>query len=127
MRAMMILTILAVPPSPNELRRKYRNPHAYKRLREQWEHDLHYGVSCSRHRQELREHAQQGRLQVEITVYHARAYDPDNLQGCQKVVLDALVNIGFLADDSIQKLHLLPARQIRSKELKTTVKIGPAA
>src|SRR6516164_953856 len=34
---MKILIPGMVPPSPNELRRKYRHPHAYRRLRDTWQ------------------------------------------------------------------------------------------
>jgi len=124
---MIHITVPMVPPSPNELRRKYRHPHAYRKLRKQWEHDLFYGVSCSRHRNELFACAKTvEKMCVQITVYHTRTYDEDNLQGCQKPILDALKNLGFIANDSIQKLLLMPALQVTSKEKKTIVKVGPA-
>jgi hypothetical protein len=123
---MMILTIPDVPPSPNELRRKYKSPYAYKKLRESWE----WGLVCAaapHHRDELRKQAQRpGKLWVQITVHHNRVTDEDNLVGSQKPVLDALVRTGYLANDSPDRLQLLPAEQVKCKktEARTVIKIG---
>jgi len=121
---MVLISIPRVPPSPNVLKRKYRTPHTYKKLREEWEHDLYYGVSCGRHRSYLRDNAKMGRMWVQITVHHSKPFDADNLQGSQKVILDALRNLEYIADDSQDKLNLIPAEQIIGKEKKTVVKIG---
>lgn len=124
---MIILETDDVPPSPNVLKRKYRNPHAYKRLRTAWELLLVGAAPSPHHRTRLREQAKQGaKLWVEMTFYHVGTFDPDNLAGVQKVVLDALVNIGFLGGDSLQFINLLPAKQIqvKRKDVKTIVKIG---
>ena len=121
---MILITIPMIPPSPNVLKRTYRHPHAYKRLREQWEHDLYYGVACGRHRSYLRDNAIHGKMWVQIIIHHRKPFDPDNLQGSQKVILDALKNLRFIADDSSEKLDLIPAEQVIGKEQKTIVKIG---
>jgi len=124
-----ILEVLEVPPSPNVIRRRFRNPHAYRRLRESWELMLKT-APAPHHRKALADQAKKaGKLQVQITMHHSRLYDPDNLVGAQKVVLDALVNIGYLAGDSPDKLLLLPAVQVLSKrsDPKTVVKIGAVA
>jgi hypothetical protein len=120
----MIITVPLVPPSPNELRRKYRNPHAYRRLRKLWEDELFYGASCSRHRAELIDAAKKGRMRVQITVHHPRIFDQDNLPGALKPILDALVNIHFLANDDREHLELLPPAQIHSTEKKTVIVIN---
>jgi hypothetical protein len=123
---MMILTIPEVPPSPNELRRKYKTPWAYKKLRDMFEYALLASVG-PHHRHALKEQAKKsGKLWVQMTLHHVGTYDDDNLAGSQKPVLDALVNIGFLAGDSPDKLQLLPAAQIKClrKEQKLVVKIG---
>jgi hypothetical protein len=122
----MILTIPDIPPSPNELRRKYRTPWAYKGLRETFEYALLCSVGAH-HRSFLKLQARKsGKLWVQMTLHHVGTYDDDNLAASQKPVLDALVNIGFLAGDSPDKLQLLPAAQVKStrKEQKLVVKIG---
>ena len=123
---MTILEVPDIPPSPNVVKRKYRNAHVYKKLRERWEWAL-LVAPCLHHRKALVAQAKKvGKLQVQITMHHSRFYDPDNLAGAQKVVLDALVNIHFLAGDSPDKIDLLPAVQVKCprKSCKTVVKIG---
>lgn len=123
---MTILEVQDVPPSPNVVKRKYRNPHVYKRLRAVWEWSLLASVG-PHHRQMLKTQAKKAKLlSVQITMHHSGTYDADNLVGAQKVVLDSLVNIGFLAGDSSDKLNLLPAVQVKCprKQGKTVVKIG---
>lgn len=123
---MTILEVSEVPPSPNVVKRKYRNPHEYKKLRATWEWAL-FGAPCAHHRNQLKAQAKKvGRVRVQVTMHHSRPYDPDNLVGAQKVILDALVNIHFLAGDSADKLDLLPAEQVKCphKERKTVVRIG---
>ncbi len=122
----MIITVPLVPPSPNELRRKYRNPHAYRRLRQLWEHNLFYSACSVENRNELIEMVNSGsRMIVEITIHHLGRFDDDNLAGAQKPILDALVNIGFLKGDSLEHLCLKVARQVKSTEKKTVVVIMP--
>lgn len=110
----MKITIPMVPPSPNELRRKYRNPFAYKRLREAWENSIAYGVDNGREKQFL-EVQGRGRVRVKITVFNSRMYDQDNLTGSIKPILDALKNIHFLKDDNAEWLELLPVQQYHAK------------
>src|SRR5215469_15577568 len=95
-----------VPPSPNELRRKYRNPHAYKRLRQAWETAIIY-MTPPHDRKFVKESAQISRMMIQLVIHNSREYDPDNLQGCQKPVLDALKNLGYIRDDSERWLELL--------------------
>ena len=117
----MMIRVPLVPPSPNELRRKYRHPHAYRKLRKLWEAELLYGASCSRHRNELIALAEKSIVTVQITVHHTHAFDMDNLMGAQKVILDALRNIHFLANDDAKHLQLLPPEQVIGKEKYTLV------
>lgn len=125
---MTILEVADVPPSPNVLRRKYRNPHAYRKLRTHWEWLLLTAPDAHR-RKVLKDGARKaGKVAVQITLHHSRMYDPDNLPASLKPVLDALVNIGFLSGDSLDKINLLPTVQTKCprKEIKTVVKIGVA-
>lgn len=98
----------------------------YRKLRKLWEHNLFYGASCSRHRNELIAFAKVSRMVVQITVFHNREFDVDNLAGSQKPILDALKNIHFIRDDSAKFLELYPPAQVLSKEGKTVVRISPA-
>lgn len=124
---MTVLEVLGdIPPSPNVVKREYRNPHKYQRLRKSWEWEL-FTAPAPHHRRALILQAKKpGKLWVQVEMYHARFYDPDNAIGAQKVVLDALVNIHFLAGDSPDKLDLRGVVQLKRphKERKTVVKIG---
>jgi Holliday junction resolvase RusA-like endonuclease len=122
----MLLSIPDAPPSPNVLRRKYRDPRAYKKLRDSWALQI-LAEPCLHHRNELRAWAKaKTRVSVQITVYHPRQFDDDNLAGAQKPVLDAMVNVGFLSDDSPTHLDLQPPVQVQSKEVKTVISIRRA-
>lgn len=125
----MIISVPLVPPSPNELRRKYRHPMAYRRLRKLWEDALFYGASCARHRNEQIELAKTTRMKVQIIVHHTKEFDQDNLPGACKPILDALVNIEFLKNDDRMHLELVPPEQILCKhrnECHTVVVINPS-
>lgn len=114
-----------VAPSTNVLRRKYRNPHAYRCLRENWENFLFYfkphAYRNDSPQRMIREAAERARIRVQVTVYHTKKYDRDNLWGSQKPVLDALRNIGFIKDDSDDWIELLMPQQVIGKERKTVV------
>lgn len=115
----MILHVHALPPSPNVLRRKYRHPQAYKRLREEWEL-----MTLAAARPEEREHWRRivkGDVRVRLCarIYHKRLYDPDNLPASLKPVIDALVNVRFLRDDSAKYFHLEEVSQTISGEVST--------
>lgn len=97
-------------------------PQAYRKLRQQWEHDLYYGVDGATRRDQWKR-AVSGNVRVTLsaTLYHKKPYDPDNLPGSLKPVLDALVNIGYLKNDSSKELALGEIRQVVSSDLKTTI------
>lgn len=60
-------------------------------------------------------------MRVQITLFHKKEFDPDNLAGCQKPILDALVNIHFLADDDREHLELVAPFQVVDKTKNRTV------
>jgi len=60
----MKVTVPMIPPSPNALRWRYRNPHAYKRLREACERSLMYAVESASAHQALVKQAQEARMRV---------------------------------------------------------------
>jgi hypothetical protein len=115
-----------VPPSPNELRRKYRHPHVYRRLRDTWQQAI-VGMTWPSDRTTLRNSGQKSRMIVQLTIHNARRYDEDNLQGCQKPVLDALKNLGYIRDDSPRWLTLLSPIYLPStrKGKRTQIQIFP--
>ena len=70
---------------------------------------------------EMQRQADCHKMRVQVSVYHARKYDLDNLWGSQKPVLDALKNIGLIRDDSEEWLQLDAPTQVIGKERKTVV------
>jgi Holliday junction resolvase RusA-like endonuclease len=95
-----------VPPSPNELRRKYRNPHVYAKLRDTWQQAI-FILTPPDERKYLQTNSAVYRMIVRMIFYNSREYDPDNMAGSQKPILDALQNLGYIHNDSQQWLFLL--------------------
>jgi hypothetical protein len=130
MNGKITITVPLVPPSPNVLKRKYRNPHAYKRLRDTWESMIFYCTPLAE-RTLLTGWAAsaQYKIRIRITMHHVgSARDPDNLPGSQKIVLDALKNQHFLHDDSGEWIDLLkPGEEPCNspKEQRTVIEIEP--
>jgi len=99
----MKLELDRIPPSLNKMR--LMGPYAYRDLRILWEHDLKYGTQGASHTEQFRLQAQEaGKMIVTIHVYRRKDLDYDNLVGGCKPVLDALVNVRYLRDDSPQHI-----------------------
>lgn len=121
----MILNIRALPPSPNVVRRKYKNPHDYKRLREEWERMLAYAVGSAQERDRWRRTANGGaQVRLDARLYHKKLYDPDNLIGSLKLVIDALRNIGYIHNDDAAHFELGTVEQIVSDEITTVLHLS---
>ena len=114
------------PPSANQLKRKYRSPFAYKRLRDGYEHTLYYLVSWQ-DRAWLQALARAGtKMEVTITILHSRLYDKDNAYSSVKILLDAMVRLEFLRNDDPGHLELeVEQQKIRANE--TWISIREAA
>lgn len=94
------------PPSGNELRRKYRHPMAYKRLREVWSRTL-WGLISGRDREWLEAEAMLGvKMRLEVCIQKRRFFDKDNAYASMKPVLDSLVGLKYLAGDDPGHLDL---------------------
>jgi hypothetical protein len=115
-----------IPPSANVLKRKYRNPHAYARLRDMWQR-LCWAFIQGSDRQWLMAMADlKKRMRVDVNFAHTKLDDPDNLPGRCKVLLDGLVRLQFLANDD--PLHIeLHVTQIKIRQNETTLVIREAA
>jgi hypothetical protein len=115
---MVIGPMPGCPPSGNVMRRKYRSPHAYKRLREGWQRTIWAFLAPGRRCYELPEQ----KMHVVVTIEHMKLYDADNaISGC-KPLLDSLTNLGIIRDDSPERieLHVL---QVKSRENQTTISV----
>jgi Holliday junction resolvase RusA-like endonuclease len=96
---------------------------AYKKLRDSWHQAIFY-MSTVDDRKFL---AGLGRVKIEITVHNAREYDPDNLYGSLKPILDALKLSGFIRDDSREWIQLEPVKfhKMPAKLKQTEISINP--
>jgi hypothetical protein len=127
----MRLEVPLVPPSGNELRRKYRTVFAYRDLRMAWEKALKY---CTGSAQITKEFVRQAdtaqiecrKLRVEIEVHRAKVLDADNCMSGLKPVLDALFNVDFIGSDAPDFLELPLPRIVISRKRKTVIEITPA-
>lgn len=120
MRRIATLTIPEAPPSPNVMRRWFRTPHRYRRLRDEWQLSLLAAASLEE-RNVLRAAASaRTRIHVDIVIEHRQTFDTDNLYGAVKTVLDALRNIGFVFDDSPASLAL-KVEQVRAHAPRTVL------
>jgi len=121
----MIITVPAIPPSPNILKRKYRNVHAYRRLRESWKHDLWYGIDGAHRRTQWLETIKSaGRVRIDVTFYHSHKFDPDNMVGALKPILDAMVQIGYVKNDDSEHLELGEIKQEGSLSPRTVIQMN---
>ena len=116
-RQSVTIVIQDVPPSANVLKRKFRHPMAYKRLRDGWQRMIWAMVQGS-DRQWLIAMCDLGKkMRVDITFNHMKLDDPDNLPYRGKILLDCLRNLEFLRNDDPAHIELHVAQTaIRDKE-----------
>ena len=111
-----------VPPSANSLRRKYRNPHVYARLRDSWGWSLAAAASPNE-RSFLKGIPATGkRVRIVICLTHRQLFDRDNLWSAVKPVLDSLVALQWIRDDSEDAIEL-QVTQIKGELPKTTIRM----
>jgi hypothetical protein len=126
----MRLEVPLVPPSGNELRRKYRTVFAYRDLRMAWEKALVIctgsAIETNRFRNQMLTRYPTGQLKVEITVHRAKILDADNCMAGIKPLLDALVRVDFVRDDSPEAIDVPLPKQVISRKRKTVIEITPA-
>ena len=130
---MIRLEIPRVPASPNKFRRKY-SFYDYKRERETWEQEVWVNAPKGLTKTRVpgpgplrRFVPLPGKQRVTIHQWRKRLLDEDNLTGSLKPVLDALVNVGILQDDSPKHIILGKPSQTRCKSLRqcTVIEIEP--
>ena len=95
-------------PSHNVLRRKYRNPHAYARLRDSWQKDL-FGLIGPKVVVEIcKWHMKEGPFKMRVKFIGRKKgipYDDDNfIAGC-KPVRDCLERLKVIHKDSSEWLE----------------------
>ena len=111
-----------------------RNPMARwarkKKLRQQLAWEITVAASEAGHPLppiELR--APDVRMRLNMTIYRARRFDPDNAAGGAKILIDAMRDLRLLKNDSPKWLDFPPPRQVlepdKTKE-RTEVELTPA-
>ena len=136
--------IIEVPlevPSGNAYRQggKYHHPHAYKRLREEWQLLIFVKLRFSSARgRRLQQWVKDNRpkMKVQFTCYRKRRIEQDNLDSGLKPVRDCLVmpkrshpsGLGLIVDDSEKWLVEAPPKQeLVGKGMRgfTVIEISP--
>lgn len=110
----MKIIVPMVPPSGNEMRRKYRDRFAYRDLREAWRRTI-WALARGRA-------VASTKKTVRIHVDHGKLYDEDNLiSGC-KVVFDCLKALEYIVDDSPEWIES-HVTQSKSPDRQTTIEV----
>ena len=129
----MKLEVPMVPPSGDELRRKYRTVFAYRDLRMAWEKALLIccGSAITRKYlqcQALEAHCAYEKLKVAVTIYRAKILDDDNCVAGLKPCLDSLEENGFIYSDEPKDIELPRPQQIiepKRRLRRTVIEITP--
>ena len=118
----VIIRIPRTPPSLNELRGKFKNIHEYQRLRDSIQSDI-FHLTKKVDVRGLRAHKDlKHRAKVLILVERKKLLDKDNLYGGIKPLLDALVRLEFIVDDSAKWIDL-DVTQEKSNDPQTVISI----
>ena len=114
-----------IPPNITN-RRIYKNPHAYKEMRDSFRHTLYYLVT-GRDRAWLQAMAKlKKRMRLDVTLMHKKLYDVDAKYTCMKPILDSLVTLGFLAGDTEELLQLnVTQEKINANETILVIQAAP--
>ena len=96
------------------MRRKYRHPFAYMKLRDTWKRTI-WALGP-------RSNAGNDPMRVSIHVEHRTLYDEDNLVAGCKPILDSLKSLSYIKDDSPQFIKLRVTQE-KSRERQTTIEV----
>ena len=110
-------------PSQNELARRYRNRHAYAKLRTEFELWIMAGMANGRIPKAT------GRRKLTITRYaKSKRYllDRGNLVGGCKPLLDAAIQMGLIMDDKEELLDDHYEQEVCAKRPRTEVEVTDA-
>ena len=123
----VIIEVPRATPSANQLRRRYRNSFAYKRLQETWQTEIackiRPGIRAEIERFVLKE---KPKMRVLIQLTKPRLYDLDNFVGGCKPIIDSLRKLGLIHNDSPYWLDL-QVEQIQRSKMRpfTRIEISP--
>ena len=124
----LVIEVPRATPSANQLRRKYRNSFAYKRLQETWQTEIACKISLQPGvRAWIEQFAKEKpKMRVLIQLTKPRLYDLDNFVGGCKPIIDSLRRLGIIHNDSPHWLDLQVEQIQRSKMRPVTrIEISP--
>ena len=104
----MTFEIPGVPPSNNVLLRCARHIRWKQQTKQTIASHVVAQVGKPRERETQR-------VRLAITVFRRRLLDPDNLVGGLKLLIDVLVRLGWLRQDSPEWLELVPPVQVKAQ------------
>jgi hypothetical protein len=123
----VIIEVPRATPSANQLRRKYRNSFAYKRLQETWQTEIACKIRPA-HRAVIERFVvkEKPKMRVVIQLIKPRLYDHDNFVGGCKPIIDSLRKLGLIHNDSPHWLDL-QVEQIQRSRMRpvTRIEISP--
>jgi head-tail adaptor len=106
----VMILVPMLPPPANRLARAHWSERVKQLV--SWKRTIHALIQ-GRDRQYLMENAKERRkMTVRITFQHRQEYDQDNMLAVCKLPLDALVRLGFLADDKPEFCDLHVAQEL---------------
>lgn len=117
MRILCKIELSRTTPSPNEmLRWHWTQRHKLK---------LDYGWSLVAEgaRDKKNQAKDKEKRRVEIYSYRKQLLDPDNLYGSVKLLLDAMIDMKLIYDDSLEYLSLSVYQEIDKKNPRTEIVI----
>ena len=109
------------------MRRRYRDPYAYKQLRELWQSEV---WACGQKKARDAQTAfliRPTKMRLKITLLKPRLYDADNAAAGAKPLMDACKNLHLIHDDSPRWLELEIVQQQAPRHRPVTiVELEPA-
>ena len=115
---MQVIIIPEATPSLNEIKRKFRNIHVFKKEQTRWD----WLILSEWDRQPTMTNCE-----ITITRYGSKLLDWDNMGGGLKFLMDALTHNRVIEDDNpgvVVRLHLEQSK-VKRKDTRTVIKIVP--
>lgn len=121
----ILITIPRVPPSGNELRRKYRHWAVYKQLKTSWAWDLKSYCGGPETFYLITGATLKIKMRLHFNIGRKRLLDKDNAYAGVKPIVDAARELKFIYQDSPKYLELI-VEQFKSAKSVTEIRISEA-
>lgn len=122
---MITVTVLGIPPSPNQTRREHWAKRAA--AAKLWKHDAFYAAIEAREvwRGRVRFPLASADVRLVIVSPTTVRRDPDNAVAAMKPLIDGLVQAGILADDSFAVVRNLTVALERGTPAAVRIEVTP--